>query len=92
MPSESRNLKEGHTSQGPAQERWFEESIENLDKLRHANGHHKTADVRVKMQRVMQNNAAVFRTGETLKEGVKLIDEVLQMSKDLHTSDRSLVW
>ena len=40
----------------------------------------------------MQNNAAVFRTGETLKEGVKLIDEVFQLSLDLKTVDRSLVW
>jgi len=44
------------------------------------------------MQRIMQNNAAVFRTGETLKEGVKLIDEVFQDSLDLKTVDRSLVW
>jgi len=67
-------------------------SIENLDKLRYANGHHKTAELRNKMQRVMQNNAAVFRTGETLKEGVKLIDEVFQESLDIKTVDRSLVW
>jgi len=67
-------------------------SIENLDKIRHANGQYKTAEVRNKMQKVMQNNAAVFRTGETLKEGVKLIDEVFKMSLDLKTVDRSLVW
>jgi len=68
------------------------ESIENLDKVRFANGAHKTSEVRTKMQRIMQNNAAVFRTGETLQEGVKLIDEVLQESKSLKTVDRSLVW
>jgi succinate dehydrogenase (ubiquinone) flavoprotein subunit len=68
------------------------EAIHNLDKLRYANGKYRTADVRDKMQRVMQNNAAVFRTGETLQEGVKLIDEVYDMFKEVKTVDRSLVW
>ncbi len=40
----------------------------------------------------MQNNAAVFRTGETLKEGVTLINEVYDMFKDVKTVDRSLIW
>lgn len=68
------------------------EAIHNLDKLRFANGKYRTAEVRDKMQRVMQNNAAVFRTGETLQEGVKLIDEVYDMFKEVKTVDRSLVW
>eukprot|EP01089_Gocevia_fonbrunei_P009478 TRINITY_DN2178_c0_g1_i1.p1 TRINITY_DN2178_c0_g1~~TRINITY_DN2178_c0_g1_i1.p1 ORF type:complete len:660 (-),score=176.51 TRINITY_DN2178_c0_g1_i1:56-1978(-) len=68
-------------------------SIENLDKLRYAQkGTHSTAHVRDQMQRVMQSNAAVFRTQETLEEGVKLIDEVYQLSKDLKTFDSSLIW
>jgi succinate dehydrogenase / fumarate reductase flavoprotein subunit len=44
------------------------------------------------MQRVMQNNAAVFRTGETLEEGVKLIHEVWSAFDDVRVSDRSLIW
>ena len=44
------------------------------------------------MQRVMQNNAAVFRTGETLDEGCRLIDEVFQGFGDVGVTDRSLVW
>jgi len=69
------------------------ESIRNLDTLRHAEkGQFTTAEVRDKMQRVMQNNAAVFRTDETLKEGVKLIDEVYDMGKSLRTTDRGIRW
>jgi len=69
------------------------ESIENLDKLRFADkGEFTTAQVRDKMQRVMQNNAAVFRTQETLEEGVKLIDDVFQMSKSIKTKDRGMIW
>jgi len=44
------------------------------------------------MQKVMQNNCAVFRTGEVLDEGVRLIDEVLGGVGDVRVSDRSLIW
>src|SRR5690554_2333576 len=44
-------------------------SLANLDRLRHATGGTPTAEIRDNMQRTMQNNAAVFRTGETLQEG-----------------------
>ncbi len=45
------------------------------------------------MQKVMQNNAAVFRTGHVLEEGVKLIDKCAKsLREDIKTSDRSLIW
>ena len=50
-----------------------EESIANLDKLRYSNGDISTAELRLKMQKTMQTNAAVFRDGPTLKEGCELI-------------------
>lgn len=67
-------------------------SISRIDKLRNAKGHLTTAQIRKSMQRIMQNNAAVFRTSESLKEGVKLIDECVQSFKDVKVSDRSMVW
>jgi succinate dehydrogenase / fumarate reductase flavoprotein subunit len=67
-------------------------AIERFDKLRHANGSQKTADIRIGMQRIMQNNAAVFRTSEVLKEGVELIDKSAENLKDLNVSDQSLIW
>jgi succinate dehydrogenase / fumarate reductase flavoprotein subunit len=67
-------------------------SLSRLDRLRHAKGSEPTARLRLRMQQVMQNNAAVFRTGETLDEGVKLIDDVLASFGDVGVSDRSLVW
>ena len=69
-----------------------EEAIERFDKLRHAKGRQKTADVRIGMQRIMQNNAAVFRNSIVLKEGVKLIDKSAENLADLHVSDQSLIW
>ncbi|MCK5362065.1 MAG: succinate dehydrogenase/fumarate reductase flavoprotein subunit, partial [Gammaproteobacteria bacterium] len=51
-----------------------------------------TAAIRLKMQRIMQSHAAVFRTGETLDEGVELINEVWESFKHVRVSDRGLVW
>ena len=49
----------------------FEKIMENFDKVRHANGSQPTSELRLKMQKSMQTNAAVFRTQETLEEGCK---------------------
>ncbi|KAI9340647.1 FAD binding domain-containing protein [Zopfochytrium polystomum] len=67
-------------------------SLANFDKVRHSNGAKTTADVRLSMQKVMQNNAAVFRTESSLQEGVKLIDEVAKDVRDIRVADRSLIW
>ena len=66
--------------------------LERFDKFRHSNGTESTADIRLRMQRVMQNNAAVFRTGETLEEGARLISEVHASFGNVKVSDRGLVW
>src|SRR5690606_3343747 len=67
-------------------------SLANLDKLRNANGDTPTAVIRDRMQRTMQADAAVFRTGETLAEGVEKIREIRASFADVKVSDRSLVW
>ena len=68
------------------------DAIERLDKLRHAKGEHGTAALRLKMQKIMQNNAAVFRTGETLDEGSAAMQEVVREFAEVGVSDRSLIW
>ena len=67
-------------------------SLSRLDKFRNANGSTPTAELRLKMQKVMQGYCAVFRTGETLDEGHKLIHEVYTGMPDVHVTDRSLTW
>jgi succinate dehydrogenase (ubiquinone) flavoprotein subunit len=69
-----------------------ESSIANLDHLRHANGSVPTAALRLNMQKTMQTHAAVFRTAETLQEGVKKMQGLYKNLDDLKLSDRSLVW
>jgi succinate dehydrogenase/fumarate reductase flavoprotein subunit len=49
-----------------------ERTIAWLDKLRNSNGSLSTSHIRLNMQRTMQNNAAVFRTQETLEEGTPI--------------------
>jgi len=66
--------------------------VQRFDRLRHATGSQPTANIRLKMQKTMQNYAAVFRTGETLDEGVKLIGEVRESFGDVGVSDRNLIW
>lgn len=69
-----------------------EESIANLDKLRFAKGSLKTADLRLELQKAMQKDAAVYRTGETLEEGCRTIDAICKKWGEVSTEDRSLVW
>jgi succinate dehydrogenase / fumarate reductase flavoprotein subunit len=67
-------------------------ALSRLDRTRHASGKTPTAQMRLKMQKVMQSNCAVFRTGEVLQEGVKLIDDVFEEAPELRVTDRSLIW
>ena len=66
--------------------------IDRFDKLRNANGSEPTAKIRLEMQRVMQNYAAVFRTGDVLEEGKQKLQEVWDSFGDVKVSDRSLIW
>jgi len=68
------------------------ESIERCEGIRNSNGAIPTADIRLEMQNVMQADAAVFRTQETLERGVKGIDKVNEMFKDVKVTDKSKVW
>ena len=67
-------------------------ALSRLDKMRHAKGGTPTADLRLKMQKVMQSNCAVYRTGEVLVEGKKLIHDVWKGIDDIAVTDRSLIW
>jgi succinate dehydrogenase / fumarate reductase flavoprotein subunit len=69
-----------------------EATIARLDRLRQAKGSRRTADIRLDMQRVMQSDAAVFRTGQSLNDGKRRLAEVFDSFADVQVTDRSLVW
>jgi succinate dehydrogenase / fumarate reductase flavoprotein subunit len=67
-------------------------ALERLDRLRHAKGGTPTSNLRLQMQRTMQDHCAVFRTGEVLQEGVDKLDNIWGGLDDLQVSDRSMIW
>jgi succinate dehydrogenase / fumarate reductase flavoprotein subunit len=67
-------------------------ALARLDRLRNANGGTPTSVIRDKMQRTMQADAAVFRTGESLEDGVRKMREIHASFADVRVTDRSLVW
>ena len=69
-----------------------EKAMARLDRFRQANGAMPTAQLRLRMQKVMQTNCAVFRDGSVLKEGVEKISQIWRDSSDIRVTDRSLVW
>lgn len=69
-----------------------EQAVARLDALRYAKGSRPTAAVRLEMQRIMQTDAAVFRTGETLREGCAKLTQTFDSFSDVATTDRSLIW
>jgi len=69
-----------------------EQSIDRLDKARYANGTVSTADLRLQMQKTMQEHCAVFRTGSVLQEGVDKMYKLYSALPDLKTTDRSMIW
>jgi len=66
--------------------------MDRFDRLRNANGSQPTAELREKMQRAMQEDAAVFRTSESLKQGCERISKVWNELKEIKVFDRSLIW
>ncbi len=76
----------------PLDDNAAEAAIERFDSLRYAKGSTTTAELRAEMQRIMQNNCAVFRTGEVLQEGIEDLKKVWTAKDDIKVSDRGMVW
>ncbi|HUG03871.1 MAG TPA: succinate dehydrogenase flavoprotein subunit [Steroidobacteraceae bacterium] len=69
-----------------------EASLARFDRIRHADGRRPTAALREAMQRGMQRDAAVFRTGPTLEQGCRLMADCFAARGELRISDRSLIF
>jgi succinate dehydrogenase / fumarate reductase flavoprotein subunit len=87
----SETIKPG-ASQASLPARAGEHSLDRFDATRHAKGGTRVADLRLEMQRTMQQHAAVFRNSKTLSEGVAKMHAVWQGMADMSVSDRSLIW
>jgi succinate dehydrogenase / fumarate reductase flavoprotein subunit len=85
------NLKAGAT-QREHKDEWTDPHLARFDRLRHASGSTSTAALRLEMQMASQEDAAVYRTGESLESGVKRLDVVHSKRVDLRVSDRGMIW
>ena len=69
-----------------------DDAIERLERFRNANGSTPTAELRLEMQKAMQENCAVFRTGDVLEEGCQRMQRVVNAMDDIGIADRSMIW
>ncbi len=67
-------------------------AVLRLDRFRHAKGERPTAAIRLEMQKIMQSDAAVFRTGASLAEGCAKLERTFESFADVGIRDRGLVW
>ena len=69
-----------------------QDALARFDRFRNAKGGTPTAQMRLAMQKAMQVDASVFRTGDTLRKGQKAIDGIYAGMSDISVSDRSMIW
>ncbi len=72
--------------------KYIEKILDRFDKIRHSNGNLPTSKIRLNMQKTMQKHAAVFRTEDSLKEGVNYMHDIYNSFEDIGISDRSMIW
>ena len=80
------------TRHAPLAKDAHESAVARLDRLRNARGARPTAEIRLEMQKIMQLDAAVFRTGESLAEGARKLAQTYESFAEVRVTDRSLVW
>jgi succinate dehydrogenase / fumarate reductase flavoprotein subunit len=86
------NVVKAGARQKPLPKGGAEPALSRLDRLRNAKGSRPTAAIRVEMQKIMQSDAAVFRTGETLGQGIEKLAATFASFSDVGVSDRGLIW
>ncbi|MEM1106258.1 MAG: succinate dehydrogenase flavoprotein subunit [Pseudomonadota bacterium] len=86
------NAVDAGAGQPEVSDSWSDKHLERLDKVRNATGDQPVAKLRLEMQKAMQENCAVFRTGEILREGVERIDGVFEKLPGLDVQDRTMIW
>jgi succinate dehydrogenase / fumarate reductase flavoprotein subunit len=81
-----------HAAQKPLKADAGDAAVARFDRLRHAKGSRRTADIRLEMQRTMQDHAAVFRDGPVMQEGLVKLRKTFASFADVSVADRGLIW
>jgi succinate dehydrogenase / fumarate reductase flavoprotein subunit len=67
-------------------------SIARIEKYRNADGGSKTADIRLSLQKAMQEHCSVFRTEESMAEGMDKVTAIAASLKDVSVADKTMIW
>lgn len=83
---------EKNKAHAPLQSGIIDALCDKISNIRNSDGNISVSALRLKMQKLMQSHAAVFRTKETLQEGAKMIDEIKKEYKNIKVTDKSMIW
>lgn len=83
-----KSLKDGFSSDD-ASESDVEFAVSRLDRLNGSSAGESVAQVRADLQSTMQLYFGVFREGESMQKGLKMLDEIGLRMKNLHLEDKS---
>lgn len=76
----------------PLKDNAMDPILGHLDGVRFNEGSTGTADIRDRMQRTMQKHAAVFRTGDSLAEGIEKMRAIVDEFDDVRVDDKNMIW
>jgi succinate dehydrogenase / fumarate reductase flavoprotein subunit len=69
-----------------------DDALARLDRFRHAKGGTPTSELRLRMQKSMQNYCPVFRLGAELKKGCDAVAQVYKDMPSIEVKDQSMIW
>ena len=69
-----------------------DKALDRFDRMRHASGDEGAAGIRLEMQQVMQRHASVFRSSQSLTDGVANMDTIAAKMGRIGVKDKSLIW
>jgi len=76
----------------PLQQEACEPALARFDRIRFSKGDLLPSEIRLTMQKEMQKSAAVFRTGELLRQGVNNMKDIVSSFDRVCVTDTSLIW
>ena len=79
-------------SNRPLNKNSVDQAISRLDRLRFSKGKTPTAELRLKMQKTMQSDAAVFRSDKTLSDGCQKMADIAAGIDYVNVTDKSMIW
>ena len=86
-----KSLSDGFTSDD-ATEADIDFALSRLDRLNNSTKGESVAQVRADLQSTMQLYFGVFREGESMKKGLKMLDEIGERLKNTHLEDKSMAF